>query len=176
MAEESQSKPEESQSKLVIIGFDNEFEADGMLQKLEEWHEQGLIELDDAVGARRGATDHVNIKQTKKLTGKYAKRGAGAGVLAGFLVGGPIGGLAAGAALGGIWGGMKDVGIDDKFIRETSGWLKPHSSMVFLLVRSANAEELMPRLKSFEDAHVLSTTLEPEAEQRLRSSIEKKGY
>jgi uncharacterized membrane protein len=167
---------EESKSKLVVIGFENEFEADGMLQKLEEWQEQGLIELEDAVGARRGATDHVNLKQTKKLTGKYSKRGATAGVLAGWLIGGPIGGLAAGAAIGAIWGSMKDVGIDDNFIRETSGWLKPHSSMVFLLVKSAKGEELLPKLKSFEDAHLLSTDLEPEAEQRLRSAVEKKGH
>lgn len=167
---------EESKSKLIVIGFENEFEGDAMLQRLEEWQEQGLIELEDAVRAKRGTTDHVDIKQTTKLTGKYAKRGAGAGILAGLLVGGPIGGLVAGAAAGGIWGGMKDVGIDDKFIRETAGWLKPHSSMVFLLVKSAKGEELLPRLKSFEDAHVLSTTLEPEAEQRLRSSMEKKGY
>jgi uncharacterized membrane protein len=167
---------EEATSRLVVIGFDNEFEADGMLQKLEEWQEQGLIELDDAVGARRGATEHVDFKQTRKLTGKYAKRGAGAGLLAGWLVGGPIGGLAAGAAVGAIWGGAKDIGIDDKFIHETSGWLKPHSSMVFLLVKSAKGEELLPKLKSFEDAHVLSAALDPEAEQRLRSAIEKKSY
>lgn len=172
MAEEAQTPTD---SRLIVIGFDNEFEADAMLEKLEEWHEQGLIELDDAVRAKRG-TDHVDIKQTHKLTGKYAGRGAGAGFLAGLLVGGPIGGLVAGAAAGGIWGGMKDVGIDDKFIRETAGWLKPNSSMVFLLVKSAKGEELLPKLKAFEDAHVLSTTLPPEAEQRLRDSIEKKGF
>ena len=134
-----------------------------------------MIELDDAVRARRGVADHVEVKQTKKLAGKYAGRGAGAGFLAGLLVGGPIGAMG-GAAAGGIWGSMKDVGIDDKFIRETAGWLKPNSSMVFLLVRSAKGEELLPRLKAFEDAHVLSTTLPAEAEQRLKGSLEKKGY
>ena len=177
MAEESEKKmAQESESRLVVIGFDNEYEADAMLARLEEWQEQGLIELEDAVRAKRGVTDHVDVKQTTKKTGKYAKRGAGAGVLAGLLVGGPIGGLAAGAAVGGMWGSMKDVGIDDKFIRETAGWLAPNTSMVFLLVKSAKSEELLPKLKSFEDAHVLSTTLEPEAEERLRKSFGKGGW
>jgi uncharacterized membrane protein len=164
---------EESASRLLVIGFDNEFEADALLDKLEAWQTEGLIELEDAVRARRGVTDHVEIRQTTKLTGKYATRGAAAGILAGFLVGGPIGGLAAGAAVGGIWGKMKDVGIDDKFIQETAGWLGPQTSMVFLLVKQANAEELLPRLKSFEQAHVLSTTLDPAAQQRLQDAFGK---
>jgi uncharacterized membrane protein len=156
MAEEPQTTP---QSNLIVIGFGNEYAADAMISKLEEWHEQGLIELEDAVRARRGVTDHVAVKQAKKLVGKEAK----SGLLGGFLS-------------GGIWGGMKDVGIDDGFIRETAGWLGPQTSMVFLLVKSSKAEEILPKLKSFEDAQLLSTTLDPERERRLRSAIEKKNY
>jgi len=156
MAEESQTKP---QSNLIVIGFGNEYAADAMLDKLEEWHEQGLIELDDAVRARRGVTDHVSMRQSKKLMSKSARSG---------MLGGLLG--------GGMLGGLKDVGIDDGFIRETSGWLRPETSMVFLLVKTAKVEEILPKLKSFEDAQVLSTTLDPEREQRLRSSIEKKNY
>lgn len=156
MPEESQDRP---QSNLIVIGFGNRYTADAMLDKLEEWHEQGLIELDDAVRASRGMTDHVSFKQSKKLISKQAKSGLLGGILS-----------------GGIRGGMKDIGIDDGFIHETAGWLRPETSMVFLLVKSAKAEELLPKLKSFEDAQVLSTTLDPEREQRLRSSIEKKNY
>jgi len=156
MAEESQGNVK---SNLIVIGFGNQYAADAMLDKLEEWHEQGLIELDDAVRAKRGVSGHVSIKQSKKLMSKQAKSGRLGGILG-----------------GGLWGGMKDVGIDDGFIRETSGWLQPETSMVFLLVKSAKAEELLPKLKSFEDAQVLSTTLDPERERLLRSSIEKKNY
>lgn len=147
------------QSNLIVIGFGNQYAADAMISKLEEWKEQGLIDIEDGVRARRGNTEHVSIRQSKKLLPKDARKGLLSGLLS-----------------GGIWGGMKDVGIDDGFIRETAGWLAPETSMVFLLVRSAQVEEILPKLKSFEDAQLLSTTLDPEREQRLRSAIEKKNY
>jgi uncharacterized membrane protein len=156
MAEEPQTP---QHSNLIVIGFGNEYAADAMIAKLEEWQEQGLIELEDAVRARRGVTEHVEVKQAKKLMSKEHKSG---------MLGGLLG--------GGLWGGMKDVGIDDGFIRETAGWLRPESSMVFLLVKSSKAEEILPKLKSFEDAQLLSTTLDPEKERLLRSAVEKRNY
>jgi uncharacterized membrane protein len=156
MAEEPQTTP---LSNLIVIGFGNEYAADAMISKLEEWKEQGLIDIEDGVRARRGVTDHVDVRQSKKLLPEDARQG----LLSGFLS-------------GGIRGGMKDVGIDDGFIRETAGWLAPQTSMVFLLVKSANVEEILPKLKSFEDAQLLSTTLDPERERKLRSAIEKRPY
>ena len=84
----------------------------------------GLITIEDAVIASRGVGQNVEIKQTQSVTGKYTLRGSGIGLLAGFLLGGPIGGLIGGTAVGAISGALKDIGIDDKFIREASEMLE----------------------------------------------------
>ena len=57
-----------TQSNLIVIGFGNEYAADAMISKLEEWKEQGLIDIEDGVRARRGVTDHVDLDATP-LTG-----------------------------------------------------------------------------------------------------------
>jgi uncharacterized membrane protein len=118
----------------------------------------------------RGVGTHVEIQQTHSVTGKYTVRGTGIGLLAGLLLGGPIGGLVGGAAIGAITGGLKDYGIDDKFINQISQWLKPNSSALFLLVKEAKAEEVLERLRPFK-AKVLTTTLTEEGERILKETL-----
>jgi uncharacterized membrane protein len=107
--------------------------------------------------------------------GRFALRGGGAGLLAGLLLGGPILGLAAGAAAGGIAGSLKDYGLDDGFVQEISQWVRPETSALFLLVKEAKADALLEKLRPFE-AVVLTTTLAPEQEQRLRSALAEEEY
>jgi uncharacterized membrane protein len=153
-----------------VLGFKEQWGAEEMLDILGKMQQDGLIELEDAVVASRGNEPNVEIKQTHHETGKFTLRGTGIGFLAGLLLGGPIVGLAGGAAIGAITGRLKDEGIDDKFIREVSEWVKPNTSALFLLVKEAKAEEIYEQLKPFQ-AQVLTTTLPEEAEQRLRRTL-----
>ena len=56
----------------------------------------------------------AEIDQTTFKRGRAAAAGAGIGLFAGWLLGGPIGG----AAVGTLIGGLRDRGIDDKFVKE----------------------------------------------------------
>jgi uncharacterized membrane protein len=168
--EPAKYKERNMESRIVVLGFDNQFAAEGMLQDFNKMQEEGLIEIEDAVVASRGEGTHVSIKQTHSETGKFARRGAGVGLLAGLLLGGPIGGLVGGAAIGAVTGGLKDYGIDDTFIKEISEGVSPNSSALFLLVGEAKAEEVLERLRPFQ-AVVLTTTLPEEAEKVLRESL-----
>jgi uncharacterized membrane protein len=162
------------ESKLVVLGFEGEFGAEGMLNDFYRMQEEGLIEIEDAVVASRGVGNHIEVTQTKKLTGKFAKKGAGIGFLAGLLLGGPLLAAAGGAAVGAVTGSLKDNGIDDKFIEETQAWIAPEHSALFLLVKNAKAEEILEKLKPFK-AQVLSTNLSPEAQARLEKALEEEG-
>ena len=162
-------------SEIVALMFDGQYTAEGMLKNFLEMQEKGDIQLEDAVVASRGPGEQVDIKQTKSVTGKYTLGGSGVGLLAGLLLGGPIGGLVGGAAVGAIAGKMKDVGIDDKFIKETSAALGPNTSAIFLMVKEANAEAVRKQLKPFK-AVVLSSTLSEEKEERLRKILEHEDY
>ena len=128
----------------------------------------------DAVLVSRGVGDHVQMKQTRSLKGKYAKRGTGIGFLAGLLLGGPILGAAGGAAVGAITGSMKDIGIEDQFIADIAQGIGPNSSMLFLMTENAD-EKVMEYLKHFK-ARVLTTTLPPEEETRLQKLLETEEY
>jgi len=157
-------------STIIVLGFQDQLGAEEMLDILGKMQEDGLVKLEDAVVASRGNEPNVEIKQTHSETGKFAVRGTGIGFLAGLLLGGPIVGLAGGAAIGAITGRLKDQGIDDKFVREISEWVKPNTSALFLLVKEAKAEEIYEQLKPFR-AQVLTTTLSEEAERRLRRTL-----
>lgn len=157
-------------SQVVVLGFDNQYAAEGMLEDLIKMQEEGLIELEDAVVASRGPGSHVEIQQTRSETGKFALRGIGIGLLAGLLLGGPIVGLVGGAAIGAITGGMKDRGLDDKFVDQVSEWVKPNTSALFLLVTEAKGDQVLERLQPFK-ARVLTTTLSQEQEKRLKKTL-----
>ena len=161
-------------SNIIGLGFEGRETAKGWLKDLEKMAEEGHIEILDAVLVSRGVGDHVEMKQTTKLTGKYAKRGTGIGFIAGLLLGGPILGAAGGAAVGAITGSMKDIGIEDQFIADIAQGIGPNSSMLFLMTQNAD-EKVINYLKPFK-ARVLSTTLPPEEEARLQKLLESEQY
>ena len=162
-------------ANIVVLGFENQYGAEAMLEDIQKWQEEGLMELEDAVIASRGVGGDVQIEQTHKQGGRFALRGGGAGLLAGLLLGGPILGLVGGVAAGGIAGALKDYGLDDKFIKEVSQWVQPETSALFLLVKEAKADEVLEELRSHE-ASVLTTTLAPEQEKRLRQTLAEEEY
>ncbi len=159
-------------SKIVVLGFESQFGAEGMLEEFDKFEAEGLITLEDAVTASRGPGTNVEITQARPKTGKKALKGSGIGLLAGLLLGGPILGVAAGAGIGAIVGSAKDYGLDDNFIKGITESLKPNSSALFLLIKEAKAEEFQGKLDQFE-AYVLTTSLPPDKEKALREMIEK---
>ena len=161
---------EHIKSDLPGITFNEPTKAEDFLEVALTWQEQGILEIEDAVVARRGESPDVKIKQMKSQTGKYALGGSGVGLLAGLLLGGPIGGLIGGAAVGAIAGKMKDYGIDDKFIKDMSKGLAPNSSALFLMGQATDRDKLMEKLKPYQ-AFVASTTLSKEQEQELRRAL-----
>jgi uncharacterized membrane protein len=152
---------------IIVLGFEGKTTADDMLTLFQDWQEEGLVTIEDAVVAVRGESSQVEIKQTRSVKGKYAVRGGGIGLLAGVLLGGPIGGLVAGTAIGAIGGAMKDLGIDDKFIQDATKALPPNSSALFLMGRAEDPERFYEALGPYK-ATVATTTLSPEQEQRLK--------
>lgn len=157
-------------STIIVLGFDHQYGAEGMLEHIDQFEREGLITLNDAVIAERGVGGEVTIKQANPQTGKTSLRGSGVGLLAGLLLGGPILGVAAGAGIGAIVGAAKDFGLDDHFVEEISESLKPESSALFLLVKEANTEELQGRFDKYE-ARVITTTLPPDREKALQKLL-----
>lgn len=161
----------ENENKIVVLGFDRQFGAEGAMVEIESMVEEGLLTIEDAVTASCNIGGVVEVKQGRPKSNKSAKKGAGAGLLAGLLLGGPILGVAIGAGIGKIIGSLKDYGLDDKFVGAIAAGLRPETSALFLLVADAKVDEIKDRLAHME-AQVLTTSLPPEKEKELRKIVE----
>ena len=153
-------------SRLVVLRFEGEHTAEGMLENVRDMQERGLLELEDAVVASRGQSTEVEIKQTDARRGRFALVGGGAGLVAGLLLGVPIGAV----AVGSILGALRDRGVDDDFVKRIGDGLGLDSSAILLLVKQADTERVLEELRPFK-GEVVHTTLPAEVERSLRESL-----
>lgn len=165
-------------SDLVCLAFKELDTADHFLNELRALEKEHVIELEDACVVVRDGDGKIHLKQSVNLVAIGASRGASFGMLMGTLVGllfmNPLAGLLAGglvgAGSGALQGRMADYGIDDEFIKSLSNTIEPNSSAIFLLVRKAVADKVMPRLAHYQ-ATVLKTSLSDEQEERLKAAL-----
>ncbi len=157
-------------SDLVVFAFDTSTGATEMRDALVKMQKEHLIELEDAAVVIRKQDGKVKVKQATSLVGAGALGGAFWGMLIGLLFFMPWLGLAAGALGGAIGGKFTDIGVDDKFIKQVGSTIEPGHSALFLLIHSATADKVLPRLSKF-DATVLQTSLSAEDEAKLRDTF-----
>ena len=154
-------------SNLIVIAFDNEYGAENTRDELVNLQKQGLIKLDDAAVVIRRMDGKVKIKQAKGLVGVGALGGAFWGTLIGLLFLAPWLGLAIGSVTGALAGKFKDIGVDDDFIKEVGSSIAPGNSAIFMLVRQAVADKVIPELAKF-NGRIIQTSLSKEKEELLR--------
>jgi uncharacterized membrane protein len=165
-------------SDLVCLAFKDVDTADHFLNELRGMQKEHILELEDACIVVRDADGKIHLKQSVNLVAIGASRGASFGMLMGTLVGflfmNPLAGLLAGglfgAGSGALQGKLMDYGIDDEFIKSLGSAIEPNSSAIFLLVRKAVADKVMPRLEEYE-ATVLQTSLSDEQEANLKAAL-----
>jgi uncharacterized membrane protein len=85
-----------------------------------------------------------------------------------FLV--PLFGAAVGAAMGAAAGALRDVGINDKFMKDLAGTMQPNTSALFVLVRKATPERVLEELKGT-GGKILQASLTHEEIDRLQNSL-----
>jgi uncharacterized membrane protein len=166
-------------SDLIVVGFKGEDTADQVLNKLRALQKEHLIDLEDACVVVRDPQGEVRLKQAVNLTGVGAASGGAWGALWGTLIGllflNPLAGLLTGAAFGAgagaLSGALSDYGIDDEFIRSLGSTIEPGSSALFVLVRRATFDKVLPELRPF-GGTVLRTSLSHEQEERLKQALQ----
>jgi uncharacterized membrane protein len=158
-------------SELIVLGFNDTATADNVVPELQTLQQEGLVELADWARVIRGLDGKIDVRQGTSTAGIGAAGGALWGMLFGLLFLMPLAGLAIGAATGAIAGKLTDVGIDDKFIKDVGGQLKPGTSALFLYVVQATTDRVVERLKQYEPT-VIRTSLSKDAEEQLRAAVE----
>ena len=80
-------------------------------------------------------------------TAAGAVSGAFWGTLIGLIFLMPLAGAALGAASGAVSGALDDLGIGDKFMKETAAAIQPGTAALFVLVRKVTADKVLEGLK-----------------------------
>jgi uncharacterized membrane protein len=166
-------------SDLIVVAFPGEDTADQVLNTLQALQKEHLIDLEDACVVVRDRNGKVHVKQAVNLVGLEAASGGAFGALWGTLIGllflNPLAGLLTGAAFGAgagaLSGMLSDYGIDDDFIRSLGDTLEPGTSALFVLVRRATLDKVLPEVRPF-GGKVIRTSLSTEQEARLRRALE----
>jgi uncharacterized membrane protein len=157
-------------STLVVVGYDDAYKAEEIRLKLKQLQKDYLIDMEDAVVAVKDDKGKVKLHQAVNLTAAGAVSGGFWGTLIGLIFLNPLLGLAAGAAAGALSGALADVGIDDNFMKELAGTMKPGSSVLFVLVRKVTPDRVVEELKGT-GGKILKTSLTHEDEAKLQAAL-----
>ena len=157
-------------SDLVVIAFPTEAKAEEVRQKLLDMQKEYLIELGDAVIAAKDAQGRLKLNQLINTTAAGAVSGTFWGTLIGLIFMMPLAGAAIGAASGALGGALTDVGIDDRWMKDTAAAIEPGTAALFVLVRKVTADKVLEGLKG-EGGKVMKTSLDHTKEAALQAAL-----
>ena len=160
-------------SNLVAIAYDDVNQAQEVTNTLGQLMKEHSIELEDAVIVEHRAGGKIKLHQPS-IAGLGAASGALWGGLIGLIFFVPLFGLAIGAASGAAAGALSDHGIDDNFMKELGNKLPEGGAAVFVLVREATADKVVPEISRF-GGHVIQSSLSNEQETALQEALDKRG-
>jgi len=155
---------------LVVIEYDDPFKAEEMRLKLRKMQKEYLLDLEDAVVAVKDEKGKIKLHQMINLTGLGAVSGGFWGSLIGLIFLNPLLGMAMGAAAGAVSGALRDVGIDDKFMKDLAAGLPAGGSALFVLVRNATPDRVLDEVKGM-GGKILKTSLAHENEAKLQEAL-----
>ncbi len=157
-------------SNLVVIGFEDEHTAFEMRAELVKLQKEYLIEMEDVVVVTKDEKGKVKLHQAVNLTAVGAVGGSFWGMLIGMIFLNPLLGAAVGAGAGALSGKLRDIGIDNNFIKELGETITPGSSALFVLVRKSTPDKVLEQLKGFK-GKILKTSLTADKEEALREAL-----
>lgn len=136
-------------SNLFVVAYNDLATANEVRDKLFELSKQHLVELEDAVVVERRDDGRIKLHQAVNHTAVGAAGGAVWGGVIGLLFLAPLLGAAVGAAAGAAGGAVTDTGINDSFMKELSQNLRPGAAALFVLVKHAAQDKVIPQIAAF---------------------------
>jgi uncharacterized membrane protein len=159
--------------EMIVIAFDNENEADKVLDTLKAMESMDVVDLKNGAVIVRSESGKVKINETSDFDTKQgAIGGAAAGAVLGLLGGGFIRGALLGAAGGAAAGKFVDLGLEDDLLKEIGDNLGPGSSAVVALVDFEQVDQAMEELDKFEGGRIMRHTLSDDVYAKLSEAVE----
>jgi len=157
-------------SELMVLGFENEAEADAFGFKLQQMQHDMIVQLQDAAEVVRDPNGKPHVKHGHGMVGAGAMGGAFWGMLFGLLFFVPFLGLAIGAGMGALFGKLGKTGIDQQVLQEMGDAVPPGKAGWFLLIAQLTEDKF---LKEIEGTHakLVRSNLTEEQEQQLKHAF-----
>jgi uncharacterized membrane protein len=160
-------------SNLVVIAYDDVDQAQQVTDTLGHLMKEHSIELEDVVIVEHRAGGKIKLHQPS-MAGIGAASGALWGGLIGLIFFVPFFGMAIGAASGAAAGALGDRGIDDKFMKELGDKLPEGGAAVFVLVREATRDKVVPEISKY-GGHLIQSSLSNDQETALQEALDRRG-
>src|SRR4051812_19737299 len=164
---------------LAAFVVDNDGVAKRLLKKVQRIDKADQhVRIIDAATVHKAKFGRVKIHQTMDTGGmKGGVRGASIGVIAGAIIAGPAGAAVAGAAggmLGSIHNRMRDVGINDKFMKQVGSQVEKGKSVLFIMYEGvwANSIGTVEDAIRADNALLITSTLPEDKARELRELVE----
>ncbi len=156
---------------LTVWKFPTADGAQRALATLGELQKNHLITVQDgAVVTWESGKKKPRTRQLKSTTAAGAVGGAFWGFLFGLIFLVPLLGMAVGAAAGGLAGSLTDIGIDDRFIKETREKVTEGTSALFLLTADVVTDRVQEAFHGTE-MELIASNLSAEQEAELRATF-----
>jgi uncharacterized membrane protein len=157
-------------STLLAIAYPDASTAERVRAELVQATKEHLVDLEDAVVVEHQADGKIKLHQAISTTGAGAAGGALWGGLIGLIFLAPLLGMAIGGATGALAGKVTDAGVNDDFMKTLGEKLPAGGAALIALGRSDAPQKVLERLQPY-GGDVIQTSLDTEAEERLRSAL-----
>ncbi len=162
-------------SELLVLGFENELEADQFGVTLAQLQKDMIVQLEDAAEVIRDPDGKPHVKHGHGLVGAGALGGAFWGMLFGLLFFVPFLGLAIGAGMGALFGKAGKTGIDRQVLEQMGDAVPPGKAGWFLVIGQMTEDKFMEAVKDTK-ATVVRTNLSKEQEAQLKEAFGAKKH
>jgi uncharacterized membrane protein len=162
-------------SELMVLGFENEMEADRFGLKLAELQKDMIVQLEDAAKVVRDPDGKPHGKHGHGLVGAGALGGAFWGMLFGLLFFMPFLGMAIGAGMGALFGKLGKTGIDKEVLQQMGDAVPPGKAGWFLIIGQMTEDKFLAAIEGT-PAKLVRSNLSEEQEAQLKHAFGAKHH
>ena len=162
-------------SELMVLGFENEMDADRFGLKLAELQKDMIIQLEDAAEVVRDPDGKPHVKHGHGLVGVGALGGAFWGMLFGLLFFMPFLGMAVGAGIGALFGKGAKTGIDRQVLEQMGDAVPPGKAGWFQLIGQMTEDKFLAAVTG-SGASLVRSNLTEEQEKDLKHAFGAKKH
>jgi uncharacterized membrane protein len=157
-------------SELMVLGFENEAEAESFGVKLGELQKDMIVQLQDAAMVVRDEDGKPHVKHDNHLVGAGALGGAFWGMLFGLIFLMPFLGLAIGAGMGALFGKLGKTGLDKQVLEQMGDAVPPGKAGWFLIIGQMTEDKFLAAVQGT-NATLVRSNLSHEQEEELKHAF-----